>query len=374
MANNLPTVEYAEELLSYLPDRPDYNTWLSAISAIGNTFDKNTALSLLKGKFREEKPNEIEEKLNYRKSETGFGTLVYLAELNGYIKERRHYYASSDYSNKKASESKKKTIVLKEKNEKFYWFEDISIQMEYSKLVNEKGVEQIDAVNYLIEKYPEARKTQFFRVSFNKKIINKNLNPTTKRKNKYYCDQTYYFQNYWLTTEEIIYKLGNGYSMSPSHLDYIKESELAEKVYSPMAYKGKIELQKLIQIYQYCHRNSNNFIESELFAVDIDGSLTIKEALEKETSQKALILYTTSSHSTKEHRFRIIFDLPFVIRDLDFYKDVVKSFVQEYNADENCINPSIGFYGNSNGYYLDIQNKSVYQFKDGAIYEERSIR
>jgi hypothetical protein len=41
----------AIELLSYLPARPDYDTWIRIVSAIGNSFDEATAEDILLSHF-----------------------------------------------------------------------------------------------------------------------------------------------------------------------------------------------------------------------------------------------------------------------------------------------------------------------------------
>jgi hypothetical protein len=89
-----PTLEYARELLSYVPARPQYDEWLKIISAVSNTFDEGTALRLLTSKFGDEKPNETERKIKNRLSNISFATLVYYAKRYGYKPDLQHHNRS----------------------------------------------------------------------------------------------------------------------------------------------------------------------------------------------------------------------------------------------------------------------------------------
>lgn len=83
------TPEYAKQLISYLPKRPDYRTWIYTISAIGNTFPESTAIEILLSHFQDERTNETVYKVNNRLKDVTFGTLVYLAKENGYRPEKK---------------------------------------------------------------------------------------------------------------------------------------------------------------------------------------------------------------------------------------------------------------------------------------------
>lgn len=89
-----PTVDQARTLLTYIEQRPDYDTWIRVVSAMGNTFDEQTALNLLLEKFSNEKPDEHLYKLRHRLPNTRFATLVWLAKQNGF-KPDATFYADS---------------------------------------------------------------------------------------------------------------------------------------------------------------------------------------------------------------------------------------------------------------------------------------
>ncbi len=89
-----PTIAQVRLLLPFLPPRPDYQTWLQVISAVGNIFDEQTALTLLLERFSDEKPNEHLNKLRHRLPNTTFATLVWLAKQYGF-KPDATFYADS---------------------------------------------------------------------------------------------------------------------------------------------------------------------------------------------------------------------------------------------------------------------------------------
>lgn len=89
-----PTIAQVRLLLPFLPPRPDYQTWLQVISAVGNSFDEQTALTLLLEHFSDEKPDEHLHKLRHRLPNTGFATLVWLAKERGF-KPDAAFYADS---------------------------------------------------------------------------------------------------------------------------------------------------------------------------------------------------------------------------------------------------------------------------------------
>lgn len=93
---NRPTTAQVLLLLSFLPPRPDYGIWVRAISAVGNSFDEHTALTLLLERFSDEKPDEHLHKLRHRLPNTTFATLVWLAKQYGF-KPDATFYADSPH-------------------------------------------------------------------------------------------------------------------------------------------------------------------------------------------------------------------------------------------------------------------------------------
>lgn len=66
--------------LACCPARPQYVEWFRIVSAVGNTFDKHTAESLLTERFGDEKMNEHSRKIDKRGRNITIGTLFYIAK------------------------------------------------------------------------------------------------------------------------------------------------------------------------------------------------------------------------------------------------------------------------------------------------------
>jgi hypothetical protein len=176
------------------------------------------------------------------------------------------------------------------------------------------------------DRNPDKSPKRLFRVAFNRKILNKNLNPKTRQPREDYYTFNNYFENCYLTINQIIEVLGKGWTMIFAHL-------------SPNA--------------AYCKRSNQNFKETELFALDIDGTITIEEALQIDYTRKALLLYTTVNHTPENHRFRLIFALPYLIEDSEYFKEMATGFIDLYNADSQCNEPTRPFFGNDKGIFIN---------------------
>ncbi len=97
------------------------------------------------------------------------------------------------------------------------------------------------------------------------------------------------------------------------------------------------------------YRNKKSFISSNIIGIDIDHGLTIQEVLkDKFVQDNALLLYTSSSHSSKEHRFRIIFKLDETYTSGKQIEQVIKVLINHFNADPACKDCCRIFYGNKN--------------------------
>lgn len=334
-----PSPNDAMLLLSYLPARPDYDTWIKTISAIGNTFDTTTALNLLSSKFREEKRGELEYKLNQRLQNINYGTLVYYAKQYGYIPDKSHRNDRHDvFKARPNKQHQKKVYEIPKETNFIYRYKDYEVEERYCIYEYEGNLSDIEATNEISKLHPDAEKERIFRIAINRKILDKNLSRKTKEPLREFNSLTNYFENCTLSADEIIFELGNGHAFSCAHFN--SES-------------------------QYCKRKNDNVKHSELLAIDIDGTLNIDEAFEIEFTKKALILYTTPSHTKEEHRFRIIFALPFLCNNLELYSKLAERFIKIYEADEQCKDPSRAFYGNSNGTYYNIQAGEIIKFEGG---------
>lgn len=112
-------------------------------------------------------------------------------------------------------------------------------------------------------------------------------------------------------------------------------------------------------------RKSENWICSELFAIDIDEGKTIDEVLNMSETRKALLIYTSPSHTEQQNRFRIIFPLPRIIREKEYFEKIVTHYIGVYNADKVCKEPVRAFYGNNNATIFSILTGEIFNFIEG---------
>ena len=97
------------------------------------------------------------------------------------------------------------------------------------------------------------------------------------------------------------------------------------------------------------HRHKKNFIQSEIIGIDVDEGTQLNKIFnDKFTQENALLLYTSTSHSKSNHRFRIVFKLPEPIKNSNEIEQIIKKLIKYYNSDSNCSDCSRIFYGNTN--------------------------
>lgn len=100
-------------------------------------------------------------------------------------------------------------------------------------------------------------------------------------------------------------------------------------------------------------RKTTNFLRSNIASVDIDGALTIQEALDHEFSKRHLsLLYTTASHSPENHRFRLVFKLDRTITSAQEQAALNRALGLVYAGDPSTHDACRMFFGNENS---DIQ-------------------
>lgn len=350
-----PDPEYTTYLLSFIPHRPDYQEWLYIISAIANTFDESTALQLLKTRFQDEKPNEIEYKIKHRLRNISYGTLVYFAKLYGNPLPYNEFkksnnkattYRNTKYRNIPDTHSDNKSIIqilndyLKQEDEIIYRFDEELLEERASFYEFSANMSRTDADKLIIAEYPHAKKERLYRVAINSNVINKNLNPKTLKPYENHNTLTKCFKNTYCTASELIEFIQSGYAFICAHL---KENPDGST-----------------------YRKTENFLCAELFAIDIDNQdankqrktqdyLSIEDALKIEHTQKALFIYTTCNHSENWHRYRIIFSLPKLIKDIELFKIITSKYINYYGADNVCKNPCTPFFGNNQSKVIVIR-------------------
>jgi hypothetical protein len=367
-----PTPQFALELLSYLPHRPDYDTWIKVISAIGNTFDESTSLKILLNHFRDEKQNEHSQKLQNCLTNITFGTLFFFAKQYGYSKKtsviNRLYGSFARQADVKHVINKR--IILDGDPELLFRFKDQELNHKMKCLIAENNLTFEEASKRILYENPNVEKERVYRIAVNRDVLNKNLNPVTRKPYERFdykenCSKADYsiltnnFKNHYLTLKEIAKAIGKGYSICCSHL---KENE-----------------------YGRTRRSNDCFDCAELFAIDIDNTIdqmdssgkriktvdpnykTIDDVLNMPETQKALLLYTTPSHTEKLHRFRLVFALPRLLINKDHYRKIVEKYIGIYGGDRQCKDSVRAFYGNSNATINLVCEGTTMQFGEGCI-------
>lgn len=93
-------------------------------------------------------------------------------------------------------------------------------------------------------------------------------------------------------------------------------------------------------------RKSENFICSDVLAVDIDGGLMLDAALQEPyVQQYAGLVYTTPSHTPTAHRFRIVFALERTITDPQEMRAAYQGLIRRFGGDGSCKDACRLFYG-----------------------------
>jgi len=102
-------------------------------------------------------------------------------------------------------------------------------------------------------------------------------------------------------------------------------------------------------------RKSENFTESNIFAVDIDHGLTIDEVTAHPfVTNYCCFIYTTASHTKENHRFRLVFQSERSIFDKKEMTQIMNGLLLKFGGDESCKDACRIFYGSSDASIIKI--------------------
>ncbi len=349
----------AIELLSYIPARPEYSLWIKVISAISNEFDETTSLNILHTRFRDEKPNETLIKIKKRLPNISIATLVYYAKQHGYNADKNVINKRDGYFNSKAminydlimkpySEPKRQKLDLKFIKQSKPLFKPVNPELlpEFIKEVIEiymnDGLSKIEATSLTIFDLKTIQKERAYYISVNKHVLNKNCNPKTKEPYQNYYELTNGFEPEILTVSELINVIGKGYTISTC---FLKDNGNGKYI-----------------------RKNENFLKSNCFAVDVDNGISLEKALTIPETRKALLIYTTCSHTETKNKFRIVFPIGATIglNEKSAITELLEFYINLYGADKSCKDFARAYYGNNNTTIYDIQNGAILQFHKGS--------
>lgn len=330
-----PTPELAKHLLSFLSSRPDYETWIKVISAIGNTFDFSTSLSLLLTHFKDEKPNEHALKLKNTLENFSFATLIYFAKENGYKPESRpiNYSYTIKPTNRNPSNQQIKFNDIDKSI--LYRFQDEGIEERIAIMQYDGNLSRLEAERIILSEKPETPRERVYRIAINEHV---------KDKSKDYKKLNECFENSLLTVKQISESITEGHSIICARL--------------------KADSAGMIR------RNNESWECSELIALDIDTGLTIDECFKIPQTKHALLIYTSPSHTPDKHRFRILFDLPYLETNSQRYGEILSNFIQIFKADKQCKDIARIYFGNSNANIYLLRTGEIIKYNSGVLIDE----
>ena len=299
-----PTPELCRELLQYIPQRPDYPTWIYCIAAAGNTFSEPVALSLLLERFTDLLPNEHAHKLRSRLNSVNFGTLVYLARQYGY----KGKYEGVEHAPPTPRPTSEPDPVS---------FADAD---ESSVLINEAG-------------------ERVFRLA---------VNLTVKNKTTDFEALTNNYQNVELTLSEIADVVRLGHAICAAQMIEGENRQIVRKSCN--------------------FKQSELAILDMDFGVKVNGEKVFDTAnykpleafLDTPAAAPVALAYTSFSSTDEWNRYRLLLPLPYLETNAERYQKILKTFIAEYNADAACSDICRVYYGNSNATIYNLVTGSVH--------------
>lgn len=102
------------------------------------------------------------------------------------------------------------------------------------------------------------------------------------------------------------------------------------------------------------HKATDQFFRANSVWLDFDNKdtghkTTLDRVINSEKmKQMAFAVYTSPSHTPDQHRFRLVFQLPYDVTDPNEYKSIVKLFINKYGSDPAPSAAAQAFFGNTN--------------------------
>jgi hypothetical protein len=101
--------------------------------------------------------------------------------------------------------------------------------------------------------------------------------------------------------------------------------------------------------YENGHRRGKNFIKCSFLAADVDGGMSLEDALDHAVVRHhAGLIHTTVSHTPERHRFRILFFLDEPIADGRDWADAQLGTAVTFGSDRSVSDAARLFFGNRN--------------------------
>ncbi|WP_322105252.1 signal recognition particle [Paraburkholderia sp. J41] len=104
--------------------------------------------------------------------------------------------------------------------------------------------------------------------------------------------------------------------------------------------------------YSWCaqhtnRRNAANFVCTDVLGVDLDEGWTLDSLLAHDlVVNHGLLIYETYSSTPERPRYRVMFRSPYTIINAEDMRKILRGLVRLLDADESCVDPCRGYYGN----------------------------
>ncbi len=299
------------QALSHLPRLP-YTEWITVLSGLANEFGEEQALRIAgEAGFKDERRNETAVKIRQRLRNVSFGSVIFVL--------RRYGIDTSALTGAGSRQIQAQRPIVPPRPSAPHTLPEPCIYRftgEFGDSAEERaGIYQFDAgcsryeaEHRVRQEFPHLGQERLYRCSVSTAAMNKNITCSWKQ----FMGS---FDTTALSLEELQTVIWSGYAIAPFLM------------------KG-------------C-KSQAHWLGAELCCVDVDGTMTLQEALEMELTQHCLFLYTSPSHSEAEHRFRLVFALPHLERQMEVYRGILERLIAAYRADASCSDPSKFYYGNS---------------------------
>ena len=104
-------------------------------------------------------------------------------------------------------------------------------------------------------------------------------------------------------------------------------------------------------------KKNSNFTGINILTVDIDKGTTFEQLLADPFVQLyATIIYTTPSHTSENHRLRLVFLLDRLITDSAEMRMAYQGIIRKFGGDESCKDACRGFFGSTNSNPIILGN------------------
>lgn len=293
-----PTPKYCRDLLSYVPQRPDEDTWSKVVAAVGNTFPESTALDLLLSRFTDEEPNEHAKKLRNKRVQD-FGYLVNLAKEHGYTPKGN----GAKYTPKIPATPEPDPVS----------FADADTD---SLLFNVDG-------------------QRVFRLAVNRMVVNKSGSNHAL---------IHGYTNEELTLSQIAKVIRQGHALCAAQM-VVKDDGTIHKLSSNF-----LQSELMFLDFDYSTKDKK---------IDMDTYIPLELFLEQDFAEPFAMIYTSFSSTPEWNKYRAMLPLPYLEKNPERYQKILKTFIEEYKADAACSDVCRAYYGNTNATIFNLVSGEV---------------